>query len=149
MPLLQLELVEIDRSRADVLERARRAGVLPEEIAGIENPAAVRRARNGLGDLAAFHRDADSGRALRDRPRGLARLKRDVPAAHARVVQDLRIARHVPRPWLEIVRLIRIEDEGDVVEWRRTDIRCFVRLRVVAVIGVGRSPGIAAVGWAD
>src|SRR5215475_4798812 len=64
--LLQLELDDVDRRRADVLQRARRAGVLPEELAGAQPPAAIGLARYAFADLAAVDHDPHARRALGD-----------------------------------------------------------------------------------
>src|SRR5215813_532534 len=73
--LLQLELDDVDRRGADVLDRARRAGILPEELAGAQPPAAVGLARHALDDLAAVDHDPHAGRALFDGGNGLAGLQ--------------------------------------------------------------------------
>src|SRR5262249_37410014 len=72
--LLQLELNDVDRCRADVLHRPRGAGVLPEELAGAQSPAAFGLARHAFADFATVDDDAHAGRTLGDGGSGLSRL---------------------------------------------------------------------------
>src|SRR5215475_14743108 len=80
--LFQLELDDVDRRRANVFHRARGAGLLPEELAGAQSPAAFRLARNAFTDLAAVDDDAHARRALGDGGSRLPRLQHQPPGAH-------------------------------------------------------------------
>src|SRR5438132_9296684 len=122
-PLLHLEFDEFEPLRAGVLDRTRLACVLPDEVPIIGRHPAIGVAANDFREHASMHVHAQTRRGLRNLACGLAGLQNHSPGPQSRIVHDLGVTVHA--------RAIRnyvsgrsglLEDEGDVVEWRRTDI---------------------------
>src|SRR6185295_18724159 len=95
--LLDLDLDDIHPRGADIAHRARRAGLLPVEIAEPQDLAALGLARGDFGDLAAVDHDAQARSILGDGCSGLSRLEQQPPGARPLVVEELMIARGIAR----------------------------------------------------
>ena len=104
--LFQFELGDLDTGRADVTYAARRARLLPIEVAEPEPQAAVELTGNDLGNLAAVDDNTQPWRTLGDWADRLSRFERELPAAGPLVVDHLRLAVRTRRrrktrwPWL-------------------------------------------------
>src|ERR1043166_1316812 len=117
--LLQFELGDLDARRADVLDAARRARLLPVEITEPQHLAAVGLAGRDLDDLSAIDDDAQAGRLLGDRGRLLTGVERTLPGARPLVVEGFLVGLG-PGLRVETRGLGFRERDDDVVERRRT-----------------------------
>ena len=92
--LLQFEFDELKARGAGVLDAARLARILPDEIAVIGGHSSICVPRNDFCEHAAMNIDPQTRRALRDLPGGLAGIERHSPSPRPRVIHDLAVAVH-------------------------------------------------------
>src|SRR4029453_452164 len=129
---LQLELDEVDARLARILDRARRPGLLPEKIPRAQAHAAIGLPGHDFCQNAPVDNDPQPRRLLCDLSSGLLGLEHHAPPADARVVQNLGVALHPgARRRSKAVRPRILQDERDVVERRRPDVRRLVRARTL------------------
>ncbi len=95
--LFEFEFDEFEARGAGVLDRARLARILPDEIAIMGRHAAVSVPRNDFGEHTAMDIDAQAWNRLRDLPCRLPRFQDHAPAANARIIHDLSVAIHTAR----------------------------------------------------
>src|SRR5260370_16797453 len=86
---LQLEFDEFEARRAGVLDVARFARVLPDEVAVIGGHPAICIARNDFRQHASMHIDAQARPALRDLSGRLPLLPPHPPRTHPLVIHNL------------------------------------------------------------